>query len=86
MAQKKTPGSKLSFSEAIGEVEAIVTRLENEEIDIDELSAEVRRAVELSTACRETLQSTDGEVRELVARLQDDTAPAAAADTATDDA
>ncbi len=72
MAEKKTPVSKLSFSEAVGEVEAIVARLESEEIDIDELAGEVKRAVELVSACRERLERTDGEVRELVARLQDD--------------
>ncbi|MEZ4387541.1 MAG: exodeoxyribonuclease VII small subunit [Candidatus Krumholzibacteriia bacterium] len=70
MATKKTPVSKLSFSEAVAEVETIVARLENEQTDVDELSGEVRRAVELITACRERLDATDGEVRELVAKLQ----------------
>ncbi len=76
MATKKTPVSKLSFSEAVAEVEDIVNRLENEETDIDELSAEVQRAVELIAACRERLERTDLEVRELVTKL----APPAAAE------
>ena len=67
---KKTPVNKLSFSEAVGEVEAIVARLENEQTDVDDLSGEVQRAVELITTCRERLERTDGEVRELVAKLQ----------------
>lgn len=69
MATRKIPVSKLSFSEAVSEVEDIVNRLENEEIDVDRLSAEVERAVELITACRERLERTDLEVRELVTRL-----------------
>ena len=81
MAEKKTPVSKLSFSEAVGEVEDIVARLENEQTDVDELAAEVKRAVELIAACRERLQKTDREVRDLVAQLEaDDDAAEGAAD------
>ncbi len=79
MAEKRTPVSKLSFSEAVGEVEAIVARLENEEIDIDELAGEVQRAIELVTACRARLEHTGEEVREMVTRLQE-VAPAATPD------
>lgn len=75
MADKKTPISKLSFSEALAEVEGIVARLENEQTDVDELAAEVARAVELITACRARLERTDHEVRELVARLAPDETP-----------
>jgi exodeoxyribonuclease VII small subunit len=71
---KKIPVSKLSFSEAVAEVEDIVGRLESEQTDVDELSSEVQRAVELISACRTRLERTDLEVRDLVARL----APAAA--------
>lgn len=70
MAEKKTPVSKLSFSEAVAEVEEIVARLENDQTDVDELAGEVKRAVELISSCRERLERTDGEVRELVTRLQ----------------
>lgn len=77
MAEKKIPVSKLSFSEAVGEVESIVARLENEEIDIDQLAGEVQRAIELVTACRARLERTGEVVREMVTRLQD-VVPAAA--------
>ncbi|MDY0110191.1 MAG: exodeoxyribonuclease VII small subunit [Candidatus Krumholzibacteria bacterium] len=73
MTTKKIPASKLSFSEAVAEVEDIVARLESEQIDIDGLTGEVQRAVDLIAACRARLERTDIEVRELVARL----APAA---------
>ncbi|HOX25119.1 MAG TPA: exodeoxyribonuclease VII small subunit [Candidatus Krumholzibacteria bacterium] len=69
MAARKTPISKLSFSEAVAEVEAIVARLESEQTDVDELAAEVERAVELIAACRARLERTDREVRDLVVRL-----------------
>ena len=66
---KKDP-KKLSFGEAVREVEQILAGLEQDEIDIDRLSEEVRRAVELIQVCREKLEKTDTEVRELVAGLQ----------------
>ena len=80
MAEKKIPVSKLSFSDAVVEVEGIVTRLENEQTDVDELAGEVKRAVELIAACRKRLETTDREVRDLVAKLEPDEAPAPAVD------
>ena len=66
----------LSFGEAMTEVEEILADLEREDVDIDRLSGQVKRAVELITICREKLQKTDREVSELVAGLQDDAAGA----------
>ncbi len=68
--QKRTPAKKLSFGEAVSEVEQILAGLEQDEIDIDRLSEEVKRAVELIQVCREKLEKTDTEVRDLVAGLQ----------------
>jgi exodeoxyribonuclease VII small subunit len=69
-SSKKTPAKKLSFGEAVGEVEQILAELEQDEVDIDRLSEEVKRAVELIQVCREKLEKTDREVRDLVAGLQ----------------
>ncbi len=69
--KKKTPPKKLSFGEAVTEVEQILERLEDDEVDIDQLSAEVARAVALLQVCRDKLSRTEGEVRDLVAGLQD---------------
>ncbi len=67
---KRTPAKKLSFGEAVSEVEQILANLEQDEVDIDLLGEEVKRAVELIQVCRQKLEKTDGEVRELVAGLQ----------------
>ncbi len=74
-AKKAEPG----FREAVAEVESILERLEADEIDIDDLGGEVRRAVELIGLCRAKLDRTETEVREFVAGLQEDAAPASAA-------
>ncbi len=71
--KKKTPAKKLSFGEAVSEVETILSELESDDVDIDTLGSEVKRAVELIQVCREKLEKTDREVRELVADLQSDT-------------
>lgn len=73
MAERKPkpiPVKKLSFAEAVAEVEEILAGLEAEDVDIDSLGAEVKRAVELIQVCRQKLEKTDSEVRGLVAGLQ----------------
>lgn len=67
---KKTPAKKLSFGEAVSEVEEILESLESETVDIDTLGEEVKRAVELIQICRQKLEKTEGEVRDLVAGLE----------------
>ncbi|MFH1844990.1 MAG: exodeoxyribonuclease VII small subunit [bacterium] len=71
MAEKKQRRVKNpSFGDAVTEVEQILAKLEGEEIDIDDLAQEVKRAVELIKLCRGKLEKTDNEVRDLVADLQ----------------
>ena len=71
----------------MGEVEEILAGLEREDVDIDRLGAQVKRAVELITVCREKLEKTDREVRDLVDGLQeaDGNETATDADEATND-
>ncbi len=64
--------SKTGFSEAVLEVEDIITKLENDEIDIDDLSVEVKKAVKLIEQCRDKLEKTETEVRDFVTSLQQD--------------
>lgn len=67
---RRVPARNLSFGEAVTEVEEILAGLEQDEVDIDRLGGEVARAVELIQVCREKLERTDREVRDLVAGLQ----------------
>ena len=76
--KKKTDPAKLSFNEAVEEVEQILHDLEADAVDIDTLGDEVKRAVELLQVCRNKLEKTDKEVRDLVAGLDEP------ADTVTD--
>ena len=46
---------KLTYTEAMAEVEQIVTRLKSEQIDVDTLTTEVKRATELIAQCKAQL-------------------------------
>lgn len=82
---KRTPARSLSFGEAVSEVEDILAGLEQDTVDIDRLGTEVARAVELIQVCREKLEKTDREVRDLVAGLQSSPAPDGADENADAD-
>ncbi|MDX9769573.1 MAG: exodeoxyribonuclease VII small subunit [Tenuifilaceae bacterium] len=56
----------LSYSEAIAEVESIVERIENNELDIDELAQNVKRVAELIKFCKAKLKSTEEEVEKIL--------------------
>ena len=48
MAKKKEP----AYAEAIAEIEKILARFRSEEMDVDSLAAEVKRATELIASCK----------------------------------
>ena len=56
----------IAYEEALAEVEAILGRIQREEIAVDELAKEVRRATELIAACKERLLKAEKEVDEIV--------------------
>ncbi|MFN7942839.1 MAG: exodeoxyribonuclease VII small subunit [Thermoanaerobaculia bacterium] len=66
-----------SFTVAIEELEAILARIENEEVDVDRLATELERAALLLELCRGKIRKAELEVTEIVQRLE---APAAADD------
>ena len=47
--------SEISYSEASAEIERILARFRNEEMEVDTLAAEVRRATEMIALCRKKL-------------------------------
>ena len=48
------------------EIEKILARLRNEEMDVDSLAAEVKRATELIASCRERLHKAETEVAKIL--------------------
>lgn len=62
MAKKKETG----YEEAIREIEGILARLRDEEMGVDTLASEVKRAVELIALCRERLHKAEEEVKKVL--------------------
>lgn len=59
---KKKPG----YAEAIREIEEILERFSNEELDVDTLAANVKRATELIKLCKGQLRKAEKEVEEIL--------------------
>ena len=56
----------IKYNEAISELNGILSDLESERVDVDELTTRVKRAVELIKLCREKIEETELEVRKIV--------------------
>ena len=56
----------MNYTEAMAEIEKILARLRNEEMDVDSLTAEVKRATELIASCRERLHKAETEVAKIL--------------------
>lgn len=61
---------KLTYNEAIAELELIVKQIENEEIDLDMLTDMVKRADYLCKFCMSKLKSTEEEVKSIISDNQ----------------
>ncbi len=66
-----TDKKKITYSEAIREVEEILSRLNNEELDVDRLAAEVKRASELIALCRTKLRKAEEDIAGIIRREED---------------
>ncbi|HEV7508201.1 MAG TPA: exodeoxyribonuclease VII small subunit [Thermoanaerobaculia bacterium] len=63
--------SPVSFREAMDELEGILERIEGEEIDIDQLATELRRAAQLLDVCRGKIRKAEVEVTQIVQSLEE---------------
>ena len=51
-----------TYQKAYSELQSIVAKLQNEEIGLDELGKEVKRAAELIKMCKEKLRDVEKEI------------------------
>ena len=56
----------MKYEEAVKELETIVRRMEANELDIDTLSTELKRAQELLRLCKDKLTKTEEEVKKIL--------------------
>jgi len=63
---------KISYTEAISELELIVSEIEQGEITIDTLSEKVKRASELIRICKSKLSATEEDVNKILGEIKDE--------------
>ena len=57
---------EVKYEQAVSELEQIVNKMENDELDIDQLSEQLKRAKELVKLCKDKLTKTDKEIKKLL--------------------
>ena len=56
----------IKYSKAIKELDEILQRIQGEEVDVDDLAKEVKRAVELIKVCKGKIKKTEMEIKKVV--------------------
>jgi exodeoxyribonuclease VII small subunit len=67
MAEKK----KLTYSQAIGELEKIIEEIEAESVDVDVLAEKVKRATYLIKFCKSNLRTTEEVVKKVLSDIEE---------------
>jgi len=62
---------KFSYKSTLEEIEGIVQKIESEEIDVDELSALVKKAADLIKQCKSKLRDTGSELEDIIENLDE---------------
>ena len=61
---------KVSYNEAMTEVEEILEKIENEELDVDELAEKVKRVSTLLKICKDKLHKTNEQVEQVLKEME----------------
>ena len=56
------------YEAAFAELQTIVRKMENDELDIDQMSEQLKRAQELIKLCKDKLTKTDEEIKKILAK------------------
>lgn len=59
-----------SYSESIQELESILDRIESGDLEVDVLTAEIKRASELIKFCKDKLYKTDEEIKKIFDEIE----------------
>lgn len=60
---------EVKYQQAMEKLEGIIRKIENEETDVDELSAKVKEAVALIILCKDKIEKAELEVKNVVEAL-----------------
>ena len=62
---------KLTYRDAVTEIDEILEKIEQEELDVDELSEKVKRVSVLIRFCKEKLHKTGEEVENILKEMEE---------------
>ncbi len=67
----KNKSQNLKYSQAVKELEGILSGLKEQEIDVDDLSAKVKRAMEIINFCKSKISSTEMEIKSIMKMFEE---------------
>ena len=56
----------MKYEEAMKQLEQIVSKIENDELDIDQMSEQLKKAQQLIKLCKDKLMKTDKEIQKIL--------------------
>ena len=56
----------INYEESVARLEQIVRQMENDELDIDHMSQQLREAQQLIKLCKDKLTKTDEEIKKIL--------------------
>ena len=62
----------ITYTEAVNQIEEILRKIENDELDMDELTKQVRNASELIKYCKSRLFETEQEIEKILDDIKDE--------------
>jgi len=67
------PRKKITYNEALQELESILECIQDQELDVDDLSSKVKRASELLSLCKQKLRATETDVEKILREMEEET-------------
>ncbi|KPK83658.1 MAG: exodeoxyribonuclease VII [Bacteroides sp. SM23_62_1] len=63
---------EISYQEAVTEIEEIIKKLESGELDVDQLTGEVKRVSYLLDICRKKLKTAEVEIQKIIEGMKEE--------------
>lgn len=63
---------KETYSEAYAELESILKQIESDELDVDKLASQVKRAAGLIKFCKAKLHETEAEIEKIIREMDEE--------------
>ena len=63
--------NKMTYKAAMAEIEEIVSKLEDNQLEVDVLSEKVKRVSELIAFCKSKLHDTEEEVEKILSNIEE---------------